>query len=160
MGLSPLAVHLQIECPAWRKAWPRASVEVRALLRVAAKRPELDGAAQGEVAVVFADDAKLRGLNARFRGKDRPTNVLSFGDPGNPLGGIALAFETVLGEAKAQGKPFANHSKHLILHGFLHLLGYDHARVRDARLMEGLEIAILSDMGIPNPYLVRTKTRA
>jgi probable rRNA maturation factor len=128
-------------------------------VREAALRPELSGAA-GEVAVVFADDARLRGLNARFRGKDKATNVLSFGDPGNPLGGIALAFETVLAEAKVQNKSFINHSKHLILHGFLHLLGYDHENRRCARLMEGLEIAILSDMGIPNPYLLRTKTRA
>ena len=160
MGRSSLSVDVQIEHQAWRKAWPRASAEVKALLRAAANWPELDGAAQGEVAVVFADDAKLQGLNARFRGKDRPTNVLSFGDPKNPLGGIALAFETVDGEAKAQDKRFVNHSKHLILHGFLHLLGYDHKTKRGARLMEGLEIAILSDMGIPNPYLVRTKTRA
>jgi probable rRNA maturation factor len=160
MGRSPLSVDVQIAFPAWRKAWPRAAGEVRTLLRGAAARPELADAAHGEVAVLFADDAKLRDLNARFRGKDRPTNVLSFGDPGNPLGGIALAFETVLGEAKGQNKLFVNHSKHLILHGFLHLLGYDHGRARDARLMEGLEIAILSDMGIPNPYLVRTKTRA
>jgi probable rRNA maturation factor len=155
-----LTVDVRIEDPAWRKLWPRAAVETRALLKSVAMRPEYASTAKGEVAVLFADDAKLRELNARFRGKNRPTNVLSFGDPGNPLGGIALAFGTVSGEAKAQGKPFVYHSKHLILHGFLHLLGYDHLKARDARLMEGLEIAILSDMGIPNPYLLRTKTRA
>lgn len=160
MARSRLTVDLQIEHPGWRKAWPRAGADVRALLRTAAARPAFIELAKGEVVVLFADDAKLRDLNARFRGKDRPTNVLSFGDPGNPLGGIALAFETVLGEAKGQGKSFVNHSKHLILHGFLHLLGYDHERARDARLMEGFEIAILADMGIPDPYKLRTKTRA
>jgi probable rRNA maturation factor len=159
MAKSRLTVDLQIECPAWRQAWPRAGSVVRGLVQAAALRPELS-APVGEVAVVFADDARLRGLNARFRGKDKATNVLSFPDPGNPLGGIALAFETVSAEAKTQNKSFANHSKHLILHGFLHLLGYDHETARGARLMEGLEIAILSDMGIPNPYLLRTKTRA
>lgn len=159
MAKSRLTVDLQIEFPAWRKAWPRAAGVVRRLVQAAALRPELSGPV-GEVAVVFADDARLRGLNARFRGKDQATNVLSFGDPGNPLGGIALAFETVSAEAKAQNKTFVNHSKHLILHGLLHLLGYDHETARGARLMEGLEIAILSDMGIPNPYLLRTKTRA
>jgi probable rRNA maturation factor len=159
MAKSRLTIEVQIEYPAWRKAFPSAGVSVRRLLREAALRPELSGPA-GEVAVVFADDARLRGLNARFRGKDKATNVLSFGDPGNPLGGIALAFETVLAEAKEQKKSFISHSKHLILHGFLHLLGYDHDTARGARLMEGLETAILSDMGIPNPYLLRTKTRA
>lgn len=159
MAKSRLTFEVQIECPAWRQAFPRAGAAVRGLVREAAMRPELSGPV-GEVAVVFADDAKLRGLNARFRGKDKATNVLSFGDPENPLGGIALAFETISAEAKAQNKSFVNHSKHLILHGLLHLLGYDHDTARGARLMEGLEIAILSDMGIPNPYLLRTKTRA
>jgi probable rRNA maturation factor len=159
MAKSLLTVEVQIEYPAWRRAFPRAGAVVRALVREAAVRPELSRPVGG-VAVVFADDARLRGLNARFRGKDKATNVLSFGDPGNPLGGIALAFETVSAEAKAQNKTFVNHSKHLILHGFLHLLGYDHENQRGACLMEGLEIAILSDMGIPNPYLLRTKTRA
>ena len=111
------------------------------------------------LAVVFASDARLRALNAKFRGKDKPTNVLAFENPAAPLGGIALAFETVFREAKAQRKTFVNHSKHLILHGFLHLAGYDHHSARAARLMEGLEIAILSDMGIPNPYVLRS-TRA
>jgi len=159
MARSRLTVDVQIAFPAWRKAFPRAGATVRGLVQAAALRPELSGPV-GEVAVVFTDDARLRGLNARFRGKDKATNVLSFGDPGNPLGGIALAFETVSAEAKAQNKRFVNHSKHLIIHGFLHLLGYDHETARGARLMEGLEIAILSDMGIPNPYLLRTKTRA
>ena len=113
-----------------------------------------EGLGSIEVAVVFASDARLRALNAKFRGKDKPTNVLAFENPAAPLGGIALAFETVSREAKAQRKTFVNHSKHLILHGFLHLAGYDHHTARDARLMEGLEIAILSDMGIPNPYTV------
>jgi len=159
MAKGRLTVEVQIEYPPWRKAFPRTGIVVRGLLREAALRPELSGPV-GEVAVVFADDARLRGLNARFRGKDKATNVLSFGDPGNPLGGIALAFETVSAEAKAQNKSFVNHTKHLILHGFLHLLGYDHETGRGARLMEGLETAILSDMGIPNPYFLRTKTRA
>jgi probable rRNA maturation factor len=159
MAPSRLAIAVQVEAPGWRKAWPGLSSEAKRVVTLAAVRPELSPPA-GEVAIVFADDARLRGLNARFRGKDKPTNVLSFPDPQVPLGGIALAFETVRDEAAAQKKPFVNHSKHLILHGFLHLLGYDHETARDARLMEGLEIAILSAMGIPNPYLLRTKTRA
>ena len=110
---------------------------------------------------MFTDDAKLRELNSRFRRKDKPTNVLSFPDGETPPGGgIALSLETISAEARDQGKPFVHHSKHMILHGFLHLLGFDHETIRAARLMEGLEIAILSDMGIPNPYLIEAKTRA
>ncbi len=110
--------------------------------------------------MVFADDDRLRTLNAQFRAKDRPTNVLSFPDPAAPLGGMALAYQTVRAEASSQKKQFVHHVKHMILHGFLHLLGYDHKTRLQARLMERLEIAILSDMGIPNPYLIETKTRA
>lgn len=154
-----LEVTVQVECSAWRKAWPRLAAGARGVVRAAGLQPKLSSAA-GEVVLVFADDQRLRGLNAQFRAKDRPTNVLSFPDPAQPLGGIALAFETVSAEAKAQKKSFINHSKHLILHGFLHLLGYDHETPRDARLMEGLEIAILTDMGIPNPYILKADARA
>ena len=153
------AVDVRIEWPAWRKAWPKARQEICDLLKAAAKHPEIAGAA-GEVAVVLADDLRLRELNARFRGKDRATNVLSFPDTQLPPGGMALALETVVREASAQKKPVIRHSKHLILHGFLHLLGYDHDSARAARLMEGLEVAILSEMGIPNPYLPRARSRA
>jgi probable rRNA maturation factor len=153
-------IEMQIETPRWRKAWPRLAVEAKALLRAAAAHPRLTQK-WGAVVVVFADDAKLQALNSQFRGKDRPTNVLSFPDGElEPGGGIALAFETISAEAKAQGKPFVYHSKHMILHGFLHLLGFDHEKPSEARLMEGLEIAILSDMGIPNPYLIETNRRA
>ena len=112
------------------------------------------------MAVLLANDEALRELNARFRGKDKPTNVLSFPDKALPPGGIAVAFETVEREARAQGKEFINHSKHMILHGFLHLLGYDHETAKGARLMEGLETAILSGMGIPDPYVIWKKPRA
>ncbi|NOT42185.1 MAG: rRNA maturation RNase YbeY [Alphaproteobacteria bacterium] len=174
-----LIVEVQIETPAWRKAWPRVVAETKELLRVAladsgGKRSQLPpsskirrtgkpghGELNFEATVVLADDARLKDLNARFRRKDKPTNVLSFPDGDNPPGGgIALSLETISAEAEAQGKSFVNHAKHMILHGFLHLRGYDHDRPRAARLMEGLEIAILARMGIPNPYLIETKTRA
>lgn len=154
------SIEVQIETAQWRKAWPRLAAETKGLLRMAAQHP---GIAQdwGAVTVVFTDDARLRALNSQFRAKDKPTNVLSFPDGELPSGGgIALAFETIAAEAKAQGKSFINHSKHMILHGFLHLLGFDHDKPRAARLMEGHEIAILCDMGIPNPYLIETNRRA
>lgn len=154
-----LTVEVQIECPAWRKAWPRARTEIRALLAAAVRDPAV-GPVKGQVVVVLSDDRRLAALNKRFRGKDRPTNVLSFNDPASPPGGLAVAFETVAAEASDQGKRHVNHSKHLILHGFLHLLGYDHEAPKARRLMEGREIAILKAMGIPNPYFIGTKTRA
>ena len=107
----------------------------------------------------LSDDRRLAALNLQFRGKDKPTNVLSFPDDDLPPGGIAVAFETVIREAKAQGKTFVNHAKHMILHGFLHLHGFDHIKMREARLMEGLETAILGGMGIPNPYASRSLRR-
>ncbi len=154
-------IEIEIKSPAWRKKWPKAAAEVQSLLALSSDWPALRAKSAGEIAVVFADDATLQDLNARFRGKDKPTNVLSFPDGERPPGGgIALAYETISAEAVAQGKPFVNHTKHMILHGFLHLLGFDHNQPRAARLMEGLEIAILARMGIPNPYLIETKTRA
>ena len=121
-----------------------------------------------EAAVVaFGDDAAVRVLNARYRGKDAPTNVLSFPAAGpviepyigpdaegetRPLGDIVLARETVMREAVEQAVDFSHHVTHLIVHGVLHLLGYDHGVDAEAEEMEALEIEILSELGIDNPY--------
>ena len=125
-----------------------------------------------EAAVVaFGDDAAVRVLNARYRGKDAPTNVLSFPAAGpvvgpdfgpaigpgaegetHPLGDIVLARETVMREAVEQAVDFSHHVTHLIVHGVLHLLGYDHGVDAEAEEMEALEIEILSELGIDNPY--------
>jgi probable rRNA maturation factor len=96
----------------------------------------------------------VQALNRAFRGKDKATNVLSFANPSRPFGSIILGYETIKREALEQGKPFSFHAKHMILHGFLHLIGYDHETVADRRLMERLEIRILAVMGIPNPYIL------
>ncbi|MEQ1753937.1 MAG: rRNA maturation RNase YbeY [Micropepsaceae bacterium] len=148
-----LEVDIQVQHAAWRKAWPRASSDIKVLIDVASNAVKFPSRLKAaEVSVVLASDSRLRSLNSQFRGRDKPTNVLSFPDEAVPLGGLALAFQTVQREAKIQQKLFVNHSKHMILHGFLHLLGHDHIRPRDARLMEQLEIAILSELGISNPY--------
>jgi probable rRNA maturation factor len=112
-----------------------------------------------EVSILFTDDAEMRGLNHRYRGKDRATNVLSLpaappvvGRLGPPLGDIVLAIETVRKEAADQDLAFGAHLTHLIVHGFLHLLGYDHEEEAEALVMEGLETAILNDLGIADPY--------
>ena len=126
-----------------------------------------------EIAVLACDDARIAVLNAEFREKPTPTNVLSWpssdlapdedgGHPNPPpppdpmmgesLGDIAIAYDTCLQEADAAGKTVPDHVTHLIVHGVLHLLGYDHVRDRDATLMEGLESSILGKMGIADPY--------
>jgi probable rRNA maturation factor len=110
-----------------------------------------------ELAIVLTDDSAVRQLNRLWRGIDAPTNVLSFpskqtADEPPHLGDIVLAFETIAREAKAEGKPFAHHLAHLAVHGFLHLVGYDHDQDADAEAMEQTERKILRRLNIPDPY--------
>lgn len=108
-----------------------------------------------EVSVVLSNDEEVQVLNHTYRQKDSPTNVLSFpSDIHEELGDIILAYETVMGEAKEEGISLVNHSIHLIIHGFLHLLGYDHEDESDAEKMENMEIQILKSLNIKNPYEV------
>lgn len=161
MARGGIKTEILIEAAAWKTAWPRLRADIRALAQALAASDAFRGVeGGGQFAVVLADDRRLHDLNKRFRGKDKPTNVLSFPDAEVPFGGIALSFETIKREAREQGKPLINHAKHMILHGFLHLLGHDHQRVRDARLMEGLETAILAGMRIPDPYQAKGRPRA
>lgn len=109
----------------------------------------------GEVALLLADDAMLRALNAQFRGKDKPTNVLSFPSDEAPpgfLGDIAVAYETAAREADEKGIALADHAAHLIVHGLLHLVGHDHETAEEAEKMEALEIDVLDGLGVSNPY--------
>ena len=111
-----------------------------------------------ELSIVLTDDAEQQGLNRDWRGIDKPTNVLSFPqiEPFGPvtgiLGDIVLARETLEREAVELGKPFTDHYTHLVVHGFLHILGYDHIDEAEALVMEGLETQILATLGIPDPY--------
>lgn len=112
-----------------------------------------------EVSVVLADDAFVHVLNRDYRGRDCPTNVLSFENAEKPpkpqpwmAGDIIVAYQTVAREARAQGKTFAAHLAHLLVHGTLHLQGYDHLTARQARPMETLEIKIMKRLGYPDPY--------
>lgn len=116
----------------------------------------VDGA---EVSVLLTDDARIRVLNREHRGFDKPTNVLSFpqDDPdadayGPLLGDIVVALETVQREAVDGGLPFRHHLSHMIVHGLLHLVGYDHLDDAEAEEMEGLETAVLARLGVPDPY--------
>lgn len=114
--------------------------------------------AKGHIDYVFSDDEMIQILNREWRGKDKPTNVLSFpdGDEGENgvihLGDVIVAHETLTQEAVEQGITFDDHLTHLLLHGSLHLLGYDHENDEDAKTMETLEIKLLAELGIKNPY--------
>jgi probable rRNA maturation factor len=141
-----ITADVAITSPAWREALPNAE----ALIQAAADAVD----AEGEAAVLLTDDAEVQDLNARFRGKDS-TNVLSFPAGPNPmghLGDVALAFGVCESEARAQGKPLADHLRHMVVHGLLHLLGYDHEDEAEGDVMEALERSILSRMGVPDPY--------
>ncbi len=113
-----------------------------------------------ELSLVFTDDASIREINAEWREKDKPTNVLSFpayplepgGMPGPMLGDIVIARETVEREALDLDKSFEDHLTHLLVHGFLHLFGYDHMDAEEAEEMEGLETRILAKLGLSDPY--------
>jgi probable rRNA maturation factor len=113
-----------------------------------------------ELSIVFADDAALRSLNHKWRAVDKPTNVLSFpagkivqGAVRGPLlGDIVLAFETIHAEAGLEGKRFEHHLQHLMVHGFLHLFGYDHQSEEDAEVMEEIERRALVRLSIDDPY--------
>lgn len=143
-------IEVEIEDEAWRVAVPDAEGAVeRAAL--AALPPHSDAV----VTVLLTDDATVRDLNARFRGKDAPTNVLSFPAPATArphIGDVALAYGVCAAEAQAQGKTLSAHLTHLTAHGVLHLLGYDHEAEAEAEVMEGLERAILAGLGLPDPY--------
>jgi probable rRNA maturation factor len=153
-------VEVAAPCASWRRECAEAAALAEAAARLALRRAEAPAAAVVDIAL--ADDAKQRELNRIWRGKDAPTNVLAFpaADPamalprGAPLllGDVVLAFETVRREAVEQDKPFADHLRHLVVHGVLHLLGFDHETAADAAAMEAREIAILAELGVPNPY--------
>ena len=111
------------------------------------------GHAGGALTILLSNDRKLHALNVSFRGKDRPTNVLSFPTRQDAyLGDVAIAYGVTATEAREQKKSFADHATHLTVHGVLHLLGFDHETARTARMMEPLETAILDELGIADPY--------
>lgn len=160
-----LSVEIEIDGPDWARALPDLEGTVRRALSAAlAAAVAADGPVPlpAEVSVLLTDDARQRGLNAAYRGKDASTNVLSFPgfDPDDPLppgmaatlGDISVAFETTTREAEAQGLPFRDHFTHLLVHGLLHLLGYDHEDENEAETMEALEVEILAGFGIADPY--------
>jgi probable rRNA maturation factor len=123
------------------------------LKRAATLALKRGGGAKSTLTILLSDDEKLRDLNVTFRGKDKATNVLSFpARQDDYLGDVAVAYGVTSAEARAQKKSFADHATHLVVHGVLHLLGYDHETTRAAKIMEPLETKILSELGIADPY--------
>jgi probable rRNA maturation factor len=159
-----LDIQLAIEAGQWPAEGDLEALSSRILERAAAflAREEKQPFPKTpvELSLVFTDDDDIKGINAEWRGQDKPTNVLSFpafplqpgGNPGPMLGDIILAEETLRREALDLGKPFEDHLSHLLVHGFLHLFGYDHMTDEEAAVMEGLEIRILAELGLGNPY--------
>jgi probable rRNA maturation factor len=147
------AVDVVVASTRWRRA-PQAARIVRRAIAAAAPIT----VRRAELSVTLTSDRAIRTLNRRWRGQDKPTNVLSFPGPararGAPhhLGDVVIAYETVASEAATARKPFGHHLAHLAVHGFLHLLGYDHESDRQAEAMERRERRILARLGIPDPY--------
>lgn len=142
-------IEVEIEDSAWTGALPDAAAVVERAATAAL------GAVEGDVVVLLTDDAAVRDLNARFRDRDQPTNVLSFpaAESAAPhLGDLVLAFGVCGAEAAAQGKTLTDHLTHLVVHGVLHLLGRDHEAEAEAEAMEAEERTLLASLGVADPY--------
>ena len=145
-------ITLVVEEEGWRS---HRGLQTR--LRQAAEAARKAARLKGGVTVLLAGDEKLKALNHDFRGKNKPTNVLSFPGANGYAGDIAIAYGVTAKEAKEAGKTFADHAIHLVVHGVLHLAGHDHERLKDARLMEPLEVKILARLGVADPYEARCR---
>ncbi|HEY5346735.1 MAG TPA: rRNA maturation RNase YbeY [Rhizomicrobium sp.] len=144
------SITLVIEEEKWR-----AVRGLQARLKRAAALALSSARRKGALTILLSNDKKLKALNRDFRGKDKPTNVLSFpADAGDYLGDVAIAYGVTSKEARASGKKLIDHATHLAVHGVLHLIGHDHETRRDAKIMEPLEVRILGKLGIADPYAV------
>jgi probable rRNA maturation factor len=167
-----LSIHLDTASDKWLKAFPRMNTKIKAAClaaAVAAKTPAAFKTRAFDVNIILSDNATVKKLNRDYRGKDMPTNVLSFPqlnfdgfkaadlkhfppEAVIPLGDIILAYQTVQRESREQLKTMENHLIHLIVHGTLHLLGYDHIIAQEAKAMEKKECDILAKLGYDDPY--------
>ena len=155
------ATEVLVVADCWQTE-PEAEAVIHRAIEAAAELTDAD-VGEAELAVMLTDDTGIQTLNSNWRGIDKPTNVLSFpalqpegdwkpGDAPRMLGDIAIAYETMRREADEEQKPFDHHLSHLAVHGFLHLIGYDHQTDDEAEAMEDLEREILARLGIPDPY--------
>jgi len=152
-----IELDIMIEAGDWDRLADAEALAQKAAEAALAVTYEAKG--EYEASVMLTDDAHIQALNRTWRAKDKPTNVLSFPAPEQPgtagsryLGDIALAYETLVRESEEESKELAHHFAHLIVHGVLHLLGYDHEGEAEAEIMEGLEVKALATLGIADPY--------
>jgi probable rRNA maturation factor len=152
------SIDIQRHSPLWR-AFPGIAALTRKAARAAVAQADVATLPDAQIAIALADDAMVRSANRAWRARDKPTNVLSF--PAVPaqsvaaapfLGDVIIAYETMAAEAAEEGKPLGDHLAHLVVHGVLHLLGYDHMTKPEAELMERREALILATLGVPDPY--------
>jgi probable rRNA maturation factor len=149
-------VDILVNADAW-EALPDLEGLADRVVRETHAQSDATLAEECELCITFCDDEEIRALNAEWRGQDKPTNVLSFPTPGalaqKPLlGDIVIAFETVAREAREQDKSLADHTAHMIIHGFLHLIGYDHETSDEAEVMEALERRAAQALGMNDPF--------
>lgn len=160
-------IDILIDCDAWQSALAEVEAMAGESAEAVAEAVALPAGMAAELSIRFSDDAAVRTLNRDWRGIDKATNVLSFvaetpesiragraGMEAPPLwlGDLVLAYETVCREAEAQGKPLAHHLRHLLVHGLLHLFGFDHQEEQEAERMEAMERRVLARFGVPDPY--------
>jgi len=158
-ALATPSIDIMVQEPLWTTQRGAKATVRRAILEAAIAT----STSTGELAIVLTDDTAIRSLNRNWRSKDKPTNVLSFPshrsgrETPHHLGDIVISYQTTAREAKAENKPFPHHLAHLAVHGFLHLIGYDHEADDEAELMENLEISVLSRLQVPNPYMTNER---
>lgn len=165
--MTEISIDIGVADERWLTALPQAAAlaekAIHAAFEVIEKPESLTDADRIETCLSFTNDAEIRVLNRQYRNKDKPTNVLSFPQEDNGfsgraagqpvfLGDIVLALETIENEARSGGITVEAHTAHLVVHGLLHLLGYDHENAADAEMMENTETEILESLGYPDPY--------
>jgi len=160
---SPPHIDIQMQSPLW-DAQPLASQTIREAVDAAAGAISTEG---GEVSILLTNDSEIARLNRDWRGIDKPTNVLSFPASGRSadqgeklLGDIVIAYETLERESRDESRDFLHHLAHLAVHGFLHLIGFDHETDARAKEMEGLESRIMMRLNMPDPYVARESDNA
>ena len=158
ISMNTIYPDIEQESPLWDE-FPDAEAIAERALQIAGQKLSDQFRDGAELSILLSDDDHIRSVNQEWRGIDKPTNVLSFPavdvnkiSKAPFLGDIIIAYETVKREAESESKAFADHFTHLVIHGFLHLLGYDHIEESDAEKMESLEVDLLAELNIPDPY--------
>jgi len=157
--MASLSVDIDVKEPLWEKELPTVQRDITTVSQIVYNACDLP-TRSAEISIVLADDIFIQDLNQRYRGKDKPTNVLSFPATDDPqeatehmiLGDVIISYQTLQRESEEQSKTMEAHMVHMLVHGILHLIGYDHQDSQEAEKMEALEVGLLKEMGYANPY--------